>query len=273
MKHTRTILGFLLFFGLADAANAQDPTCEPIDQLPFYIYQAGDYCLTDDLHSSTGESIFVDADDVVIDFDGYAITGPAIDMGVAIYKFSIHNRLTVRNGAIRGYSAGVWLRDGSGHTVENMQFDEMRTSIYLIGDQSVLRRNEIMRTQSTGRGDAVAIYVQGQKNKLIDNVIVDTRADGDKDAYGLRVNASYLTSILGTRIVDTDAVLGNAYGIHVDGSRLTRIEQNAILNLFVPGDTGIEGDAAKQSVCAGNYVAGFVLGIANCTDAGGNTIR
>jgi len=257
----------------AVAAYAQDGACRLIDQLPFYISESGEYCLTGDLHSVVGDSIFVDADDVAIDFDEHTITGPAIDVGAAIYKFTGHNRITVRGGTINGYSVGIILFDGSGHRVEDMQLVENRTGIILRGNQSLLSRNEVLRTQSSERGDAVAIYVEGQKNKLIDNVIVDTRADDDKDAYGLKVNASYRTSILGTRIVDTDAVLGNAYGIHIDGSRLTRIEQNATLNLFVPGLVGIEGGAAKHSACAGNYVAGFALGIANCTDARGNTIR
>jgi hypothetical protein len=124
-------LGAIILAPVA-GARAQDEQEGPIaiekcltDAAP--ISQPGSYRLVNNLTmKGVGTCLSITADFVTIDLSGFTITGPnqvpgPIILGTAIRDLGDNSvGITVRNGSIRGFAAGVNLR-GSGSLVEGLR--------------------------------------------------------------------------------------------------------------------------------------------------------
>src|SRR5437899_5686747 len=73
----------------------------PISALPLTITNSGSYYLTATFSNAVGDAITVDADDVTIDLNGFALIGGPFSSS-AVYVPSDHRHITVRNGSVRG---------------------------------------------------------------------------------------------------------------------------------------------------------------------------
>jgi hypothetical protein len=117
------IFGFLLN---AAPARAKTTQCEAIKSLPVTINRKGVYCLTEDFETNlnSGAAIKITANNVTIDLNGYKIENHAAGTTASgIYAFRKKN-ITIRNGTIRGFYVGIWLKDSStGHRIENIRTD------------------------------------------------------------------------------------------------------------------------------------------------------
>lgn len=82
----------------------------PISALPFTVSAGGHYYVTRNL-ATTGDGITVNADDVVIDLGGFALSGDggSGDIGISVTG---RDRVTIRHGTIRSFSGGVILNAG-----------------------------------------------------------------------------------------------------------------------------------------------------------------
>ena len=135
-------LVFLLAFA---SVRAETTLCTVITALPHAITAPGIYCLKASL-ASAGAGITIDADDVVLDLNGHAISGPANATGVASVDRS---RITVKNGIVRGFNVGVALKSAGkseGNVVEQLHVDTRFLGIEADGTGFVVRDNVLVGT-------------------------------------------------------------------------------------------------------------------------------
>ena len=116
----------------------------------FRITAPGSYYLTGNMTGESGKvGIFVDANHVTIDLNGYTMTGPG--SGIAIettFPPMPRNGITVRNGSITNWGSAVFLRDNARAeqlTVMGNVSDGLR-----VGDSSVVI--ECIAANNGGRG-------------------------------------------------------------------------------------------------------------------------
>ena len=97
----------------------------PISTTPFTISQPGSYYLTTNLFGSgLNHGINIAANDVVLDLNGFAITGPAVVYAGVFVSGSFTN-VTVRNGTIKGWVDGVRI---FGDAAKNIVLDHLNIS-------------------------------------------------------------------------------------------------------------------------------------------------
>jgi hypothetical protein len=109
-------------------------TCTPITSLPNTITTPGVYCLTSDLATNvtSGNAIEIVTDNVVINLNGHTLDGQTAGLGTStngIYAYQRQN-ITIRNGTVRGFLFGIYLKDDSpymtsqGHIIEDIRADQ-----------------------------------------------------------------------------------------------------------------------------------------------------
>src|SRR5579871_4440425 len=144
------LLGCLFLFSFAPAAHAVDgvilinqstsvnglPGC-PHSGFPILICQSGSYRLSGNLSITTPDTsgILVSADNVTLDLNGFAITGPVAckpgtypvqcsgttGVGVAFGVFAMFDfdNVTIRNGTVRGIDGDGIHAEGHGIQVDS----------------------------------------------------------------------------------------------------------------------------------------------------------
>jgi len=275
-------LGGLCLLAVCGSASSETVNCIPITSLPATITIPGTYCLTRNLNTNmtSGNAIDIQTDNVIIDLNGYKLGGLAA--GDATHANGIHTlnhkNITLRNGTIRGFLRGVYLRDGSsghdtygGHLLEDLRFDgNTWIALQTEGRGNLIRRNQVVDTGgSTVAVFAWGIIASGPGARILDND-VDATFSGTFDAHGIYVDFANATIIQGNRVTETtSAGGGDTYGIYNSSSTGVTIEANLVSNASTTGTTGIEVPDI-QSLCANNRVQGFTTGILICTNAGGN---
>jgi parallel beta-helix repeat protein len=127
----------------APTANPAEPRT-PIFELPFVISTPGSYYLTGNLTGiAASPGISVEADNVTIDLNGFALIGVAGSLA-GIHVPNPQSALAVRNGIIRDWDEdGLQGRNASGCLIESVQALGNGTVIahggLLVGDTSVVR--------------------------------------------------------------------------------------------------------------------------------------
>jgi hypothetical protein len=260
----RLIAGFGVCCGVfaAGAARAETTVCDgggvagsgagKISAVPFTISAPGVYCLTQKISSTltSGAAIAINANNVVLDLNGYAIgnlaAGPATS-AVGIYAVDRQN-IVVRNGILRGFWGCITLVHGttvglttalsSGHVVEGVTADTCYlTGIAVEGPYAVVRSNKVMNTKGSAVATvtglvnaAVGISVVGADALVVHNVVVDT------DCSNGCANTATKGAI--------------ALGIGMASAPSSVVENNTISNHAMPTVTGLGSNA----VSAGIYI-------------------
>jgi hypothetical protein len=127
-------LGLIMSATALQAANIQ------ISALPFNIAAAGTYVLKGNLsYSGTSTAINITPNvtgPVIIDLNGFTITGSVTVVGVPVKNFSVAvgvfgagtnvPSITIENGVIQNFGFGIWVETGSALSdinVNNMAFN------------------------------------------------------------------------------------------------------------------------------------------------------
>jgi len=93
----------------------------PISALPFTIQGPGAYYLTTNLTGTAGSAgIIIDADDVTLDLNGFALFGVTNSLA-GIRVSNPHGNLVIRNGTISRWSAGI-----DAGAASNSRFESLR---------------------------------------------------------------------------------------------------------------------------------------------------
>lgn len=195
----RNSVGGLLVLLAAASAQAQSTSCTQISTPPVSITQPGVYCLTADLSGI----IWIGASDVVIDLQGHTVDGSAGGSGTTADGISAFDkqRITVRNGTVRGFRIGIFLGGGgdlttSSHVIEGVRLDHNYVmGMNVVGRRSIVRNNVVTATggaadtSPNGNGSPRAISVQGDLAQITDNIVMDTiEASASASSFGIQAN-------------------------------------------------------------------------------------
>jgi hypothetical protein len=231
-----------------DGGGAAGSGAGKITAVPYTISLPGVYCVTRKISSNlaTGAAITVNANNVVIDLNDFAIGNLAA--GPLTQAFGIfsqdHQNIYVRNGIVRGFLAGVALLHGtsalaSGHTVEGITADtSYAAGIWVQGPYATIRGNRVMNT----RGDAV-LYLQAA------GILLSSGGSATAGGSGLIEN----NLILETDCANLCPAGSPALGIWVLGSPGTVIAGNRLLNSTEP--TATASYAIRVAMSSGGLVS------------------
>ena len=223
---------------------ASDEVRAPISSLPFTINSPGSYYLTDNLtySSSTGNAITVNVNNVTIDFNGFAITGPGNSFGTPNGVWmNYRSNVEIKNGTITQFGAYGILEGGGtgvGNRIINMRIVDNGSAsfdgIYLLSPAS------LVRDCSVGKNGRYGIYV-ATGSVVTGNTAYKNKSDGIVAAFGgstVAGNATYLndgngiTAAVGATVKNNTASNNGYYGINLSGSNL------------VDGNTAVDNDTA-----------------------------
>lgn len=83
----------------------------PISSLPFTITEPGHYYLEKSI-VTTGDGIVISTGDVVLDLNGFTLTGDGTAGDYGIEANGDFSRVVIRNGGVRGFGTGIFLTNG-----------------------------------------------------------------------------------------------------------------------------------------------------------------
>jgi hypothetical protein len=192
MKHPRSLgIAFLTCLVFSAWARADETLiCNRfIRAVPFTIRIPGHYCFGANVRTSitTGNAIQIDADDVVLDLNGFILDGTASGTGTNANGIFTYDRrhVTVRNGTVRGFFDGLQLGAGGARaaaiTVERMRVDRNMVGIAVrgLGGGHAVRDNVVTNSGGStvpGETNGVGISVYGGAD-IVNNVVVHTFGD------------------------------------------------------------------------------------------------
>jgi hypothetical protein len=212
-----------------------------VDALPATLSTPGTWCVRAPLAlDAAGIAISIESDDVVLDCNGFAISGgpAATSDRWGIYSVG-HQRVTVRHCTVSGFHTGISLIYGDRYTVEDNHAHDMGyIGIRTDGAKSMTRRNLVERIGLPTSGDYVGIEAYGG-GTIADNRIENIKDDdvdrsdsqnGWKRAIGIRAHdeGNHYT-ITGNRIRGLKGYyLWGSIGIMLDFVRTASVRGNDI---------------------------------------------
>lgn len=263
---------------VATNAGAETVDCRRVNRLPATIARSGVYCLVDNLATAaaTGTAITINADDVVLDLNGWTLDGSAAGLGTETVGIGSvgHSNITVKNGTVRGFHAGVQLVDigtSVGHVVEGIRAERNTSSglsVSALGAR--VRGNQVLHTGGstvplTSRGHGIA--VNAPAGVVADNLVVATTSTAATFAYGIHATRSDGLVIEGNRVLNEVVAPGTTYGIIIPFSQDVLVVNNRV--------TRTTEGVVYSSGATGKYRDNLTSGVAvpfsgTGTDAGNN---
>jgi parallel beta-helix repeat protein len=150
-------------------------------------------------------AISITADDVILDLNGYTMsgTGPGSQTEGISAPLANQNSITIRNGTLKGFTGAIDL-GGDSNVVENMRvLDCFAEGIALSGSSNTVRNNQITNTnRSLNINGAIGIVIaDGHNNAVLNNGVSDTGVGGGSlGATGIQVELSDRTIVENNRI-------------------------------------------------------------------------
>jgi nitrous oxidase accessory protein NosD len=254
--------------------NVGGNSCTPITSLPSTITVSGVYCLKSDLSTAItqGSAIAIQADDVIIELNGYKLNGVA---GAGIYAFRQKN-ITIRNGSVRGFTKGIWLSDTIGvgtisqsHLIENIRAElNMDIAIQIDGLNNIIRNSLVVNTTGTGSTNAIGIAANGPGARVLNNDVIETMHP--TTGYGAGISITYASGA----VVENNRIGNSSLGTYTNGIEVLSSTDVLVSNnrvtmmnhgIFYGASTGKYRDNLTSGVLIPFYVdAGAVI------DAGNN---
>jgi len=263
------------------SATAQP--CTAITYLPYTISIEGVYCFTDHLETSmtSGDAITIEADNVVINLNGWKLDGLSAGNGTlakGIFGYNLKN-ITIKNGTVRGFRVGVQLEDDSpytsdkGHLIEYIHADQNTIQgIWVDGRGNIVRNNRVINTGGSGTlGSAYGIYTRGPRGRVLNNDIIYVSGTGPYESFGLLITGAHGAVVEGNRITRVTAESADTYGIQVLDAHDVLVTGNRITSVYYgifyvdDGSTGKYRDNLTSGV-----ITPFDIPATGVVDAGGN---
>ena len=134
------------------------------------ISQPGAYVVNRNL-SATGDCLVVAADFVTIDLDGFVLQGNGTGAGVSVPFGPVRRGLSVRNGAVTGFSSGIDAGNSAGASIERVNASANASHGIVGGDRAVITRSQALNNGGDGirggRGATVSGSVVGDNQNGI----------------------------------------------------------------------------------------------------------
>jgi Calx-beta domain/Right handed beta helix region len=228
---------------ILDDDGGADP-CAPILAIPFSIQAPGIYCLARNATTRmrSGTAVLVAADGVTVDLGGFKLAGTAGLKAQAVGIASEGRKnVTVRNGTVRGFLAGVVLRQAppflvsQGLLVQNVKaLSNTYSGIWVEGADSEVAQCTV---SSTGRGtsfgpdhDAMGIAAVGPGVQIVANAVTATYGSGRGNGYGIGVTSGDAAEVASNAV--SGARSRATTGILIDASSSVAVNDNALSNLL-----------------------------------------
>jgi hypothetical protein len=271
----------------ATAAPALDSCSGFIDALPATISTPGIWCLRANLTSGTwvgqpNAAITIASNDVVLDCNGFGITGSGINTGhYGIYGYQ-RNRVAVRRCSVAKYEIGIVVEDYEDVASDIRYDDNVVTDIGYVGLWSTVRQTEMRgnRVARIGGLDSSSDYygIIVRDGMVVDNTIEDMVWPRTWDGREFRVSGIYVggpghVTIRGNRIrkLRADYAWG-AIGIWLIGAGDATVLENDIagdmVNEFSDSKSiGIYcfADTPLHVPAVDNVITGFPLPMLGCS--------
>ncbi|WP_242110312.1 hypothetical protein [Luteimonas aquatica] len=282
------ILGVLAGFTYALPAAAETINCINITSIPTTITTQGVYCLKQNVSGSlaSGAAITVNTNNVTIDCNEYKVGNLAAGPTTNAVGISANTRLNVqvRNCGVRGFRVGIQLLNGDYRVQDNRVDLNTQTGIYVTGDGSAIRRNEVVDTGGTpiaGTTQFHGINSAGDVD-IIDNTVSGVVATGGSNGttYGIRTEDMDSGTIKGNRVRNlVPNGSGSRRGIWNQNGNRNTVEGNTIVMAsgLLGTDAGIRcGDGlilsggSRDNIVLGAGLIGQLLSFVNCTTIAGD---
>jgi hypothetical protein len=269
------VLSVMLSAGMAQAETI---SCTEIPSLPYTISTQGIYCLTHNLDTSitTGNAIEITVNNVTIDLNGFKLGG--LGAGTATQANGIYanekKNITIRNGIVRGFNAGIFLDDtapygeSSGHLVEDILADQNRVyGLTIFGTGSVIRNNRVVLTGGWTGGSyglALGITAAGDDVRVLNNEVVNTFGLGTGAGVGILLVNSHRGFVQGNRVSQATAAAGTDLARGID----IAVSDNAVITDNRVADVGY-GILFRAGNGSGKYMNNLVIGASVAPYSGG----
>lgn len=232
----------------------------------------------------TSDGIVVDANNVVLDLRGHTISGPGASVtGYAAVRVTDRTGVTIRNGTVTGFQAGVVIDGGSGNTATKLVASNNDQGISLAtGSGHMVSKSTVVDNGRDGVRVGLVANALVTQNSVAGNVWGITVADWSSDAVVSRnmVTASRNEGIVvfggstGTTISQNDVSGSGSFGISTQADTSSsfvsqnRSSANAADGLRIKAAAG-PATVVEKNTAVGNGGRGIVA-IGNTTDRGGN---
>ena len=252
-----------------------------IETVPYVIKKPGVYHFTKDLTytASTNNAIRIDVTGVVVDLNGYslisatgasaAVSGTSMANGIV---GTIEDRITVKNGTIRGFQNGVVLT-GNYNEVSGMSVIKcLKSAITIVGNHSRIVDNRIYDNgdSADAASDAsIGITLTGTYGVITGNDIQNIFETDNTGNFsdGIRILGCSDVFVGNNRVLDVEPAVptkGASTGISVDSSEPSEnviLLGNTVLDTDVGfdlsgGSSGKYGDNITGDVGTSYYTTG-----------------
>ena len=271
------LLALLLLPRQALAAESYDNCTGFIDSVPATISTQGVWCLRKNVSTAieSGYAISITANNVTIDCNDFKIGGLGGGIGTSTYGVYASDRANtvVRRCNIRGFYYGTML-SGSGHVVEENRFDgNTYAAIWVQGDGSTVRNNEVRDTGGSAftTGSAIGIVAYDGVDLIGNTVsgVAPSAYNGNGHAYGI-LSRGYAAggSAIGNRVRGlAPEGTGLAYGIYNEGSSRMILRGNDVAGVGSPGSVGLYCED-NRATSRDNVISGFEIPVSTCFSDG-----
>jgi len=253
-----------------------------VTSVPAVISAPGVYCLSSDLSlaTATGVALRIEANDVVLDLNGFTLSGKAAGPASTVDAIQAGSRsgLIIRNGTITGFYRGVVIQGTSSHAclIERLLlYDLTYEGIRAEGWGHIIRGNRLLNITGNpdaaagGNGGSAAIGVYGAANAVLDNDVADVYGvHGGEYVYfgtGINLNASTQSIVENNRLINRTFEM-NSYGIFVGESPDVLV----IGNRMISWDMGVSYVGASTGAYRDNLCQACQRPYSGGTDAGRN---
>lgn len=131
--------------------------------------------------SATGNCIQIKANNIILDFNGYNITGNLSGAGINI---SSYNGTTIKNGFVYNFSKGIFLENSGNNNITNMTANNNGANgIYLLNSS-----NNALSDITANNNGADGIYFNSSNNSLTRATANGNGGDGVKTRFGATNN-------------------------------------------------------------------------------------
>lgn len=269
------LLPLLILIALLPQRGSADTTIgTEITSVPYTISTSGAYYIEKNLaYTATSDvAIRIEAIDTVLDLNGFElVTSGSANTSTAI-RCNHFDRVTVKNGTIRGFQTGVNLFSNACTVTNLLVADNFQTGITVVGNNVQILSNHVCGTGgSTAAGVtySVGISLTGSSGTVTDND-VQTTVITDKGSH-------YADGILITGgsniVVSNNRVLG-IVPLTPEFALSNGIAINSSENLVILGNTVISAHTGfyLPGAASGKYGDNITAGVSTSYDTTGSGI-
>lgn len=212
--------------------------------------------LNSDLSDCPANGLVIGAPRITLDLGGYTIDGVGVGNGVD--NTAGYDRVTIKNGRIRQFSAGVSLDNATQNRLRNLLASHNGDGIFLANSD-----NNRIEKNTTSDSDITGI--------TLDDGSDDNRVEQNSSFDNLNFGIAVEDASNNNRIRRNTASDNAASGVFVDGTSIGTLIERNVTNRN--GNDGIFVSNAATTLrknTANNNVGWGINAVAGVTDGGGN---